>query len=240
MTGKLWLSAVADTGNDEPGGSGGGRAHAEAVLDDALDLLHITDNIERGKAAIAVTALVENFGASQIENREAPTIADTKREAEAVIRQIEQASKARSRIAAKLADRFGATYSFGDKAETQRRGEDRQKQDALHEKAAEAASGDEALKGMLHKRLEGWQIAGGRTNTYSMKHGTPKDQLAARCYILFSDHRPGEAKSTVAGDFHKFVGLVYELATGREFEKTDEKLLRYVRRVVRHYKNTAQ
>lgn len=59
-----------------------------------------------------------------------------------------------------------------------------------------------------------WAIGSGKQAKYPEPEHA-KRELVRDCVRLFEAHRPGEAKSTLNGDFLLFVGFVWELATGQ-------------------------
>ena len=65
-----------------------------------------------------------------------------------------------------------------------------------------------------------------------MLGGSANEELVARCYKLFNNFRPGEAKSTQGGDFRTFVSLCHQLSTG---EANDCE-----RQIKHHIKNVRQ
>ena len=63
----------------------------------------------------------------------------------------------------------------------------------------------------------------------------PKRLFTGRCWEMFWQFRPGEARGTINGDFHIFCGLLYNLATGKnpDEEGSGAGLSRYVKEVVK-------
>ncbi len=53
--------------------------------------------------------------------------------------------------------------------------------------------------------------------------------LGVRCWELFWQFRPGDARGTPGHDFHTFCGLLYHLSTGEEPEEAGVGLIRYVK-----------
>ena len=88
---------------------------------------------------------------------------------------------------------------------------------------------------MLSERLP---TATGRDHDlYTMIEGAPKAHLAYDCWDVFSWFRPGEAKSTEHGMFHKFVESVYIIAIDAD-DVEGAGLIRYVRNAVKAAKLT--
>lgn len=57
-------------------------------------------------------------------------------------------------------------------------------------------------------------------------------ELVRECLRLFETYRPGEASTTVGGDFREFVSRIYEMATG----KSEVDLTRRVRQAIADHK----
>ena len=70
---------------------------------------------------------------------------------------------------------------------------------------------------------------GGERNVEARFHGLPKELLAIQCWELFNYFRPGKAKATEGGDYHKFTSAVYELSTGEDPDRLGVGLERYVK-----------
>ena len=63
----------------------------------------------------------------------------------------------------------------------------------------------------------------------------PKRLFTGRCWEMFWQFRPGEARGTIDGDFYIYCGLLYNLATGEDpdEEGSGAGLIRYVREVAK-------
>ena len=80
----------------------------------------------------------------------------------------------------------------------------------------------------------------GRGNLYKFLNGPPKwNPLALKCYDLFEDYRPGEAKSTTGGDFYLFYTAIYRVALDADPEGKGVGASHYVEEVCRVYRELA-
>ena len=70
---------------------------------------------------------------------------------------------------------------------------------------------------------------GGERNVEARFQGLPKELLAIQCWELFNYFRSGKAKTTEGGDYYKFTGIVYTLATGEGPGELGVGLERYVK-----------
>ena len=65
----------------------------------------------------------------------------------------------------------------------------------------------------------------------------PNDELVNFCLELFEKYRPGEAKTTEAGDFQIFVSRVYELSTGENNVDLDQPVKRSIRNLKQKHRD---
>lgn len=72
-------------------------------------------------------------------------------------------------------------------------------------------------------------------NLFDILQQPPKRLFTGRCWEMFWQFRPGEARGTIDGDFHIFCSLLYNLATGKNpnEEGSGAGLSRYVKEVVK-------
>lgn len=96
-----------------------------------------------------------------------------------------------------------------------------------------ALSGVAKSAAVLQERMP--KDTGGEGTLFDILQQPPKRLFTGRCWEMFWQFRPGEARATIDGDFHIFCSLLYNLATGKNpnEEGSGAGLSRYVKEVVK-------
>lgn len=227
----------------------GGRLPLERrseLLTEALSLLRVPDD-RKENARAWVKVVAENFKRNRSEQRSAPRLADIKRRLPKAVRQARE-------LADFLGDfpylvRVASGYDLLDimaDLEDERGRPKHPKILRLLESDARGLPRD--LGAMLlefadltEPLVERWPAdTGHERDLFAMFTGSPKEVLAVECWELFDWFRPGEATGTVpgrvgrsAGDYHRLMETVYELATGKEADEDRAGLERYTKKVAK-------
>ena len=206
------------------------------LFQEALKLLRAPDNQD---AAPLIRSVIQMFKDDIEQERAAPRISDLKKK----LRKISQHSRGLARLLDEVDPYFLRAmnaYTFTDDWPwgRDRGGFDQHgRNEFLHPLVSKSTQ----LKTMLSGIRKGADLVvekmptdiGSRGNLFDILHQSPKQLLTIRCWELFWQFRPGDARGTPEHDFHNFCGILYHLSTGEGPEEEGVGLLRYVKKAAK-------
>lgn len=207
----------------------------DELFQEALRLLRVPNGQD---AAPLIRSVIQMFKDDIEQERAAPQISDLKKK----LRKISQHSRGLARLLDDVDPYFLRAINSYTSTDDWPWGQDREgfHQHGLNEFLHPLVSKSTQLKTMLSGIRKGADLVVekmptniGRGNLFDILHQSPKQLLTIRCWELFWQFRPGDARGTPDHDFHNFCGILYHLSTGEGPEEVGIGLLRYVKKAAK-------
>lgn len=194
----------------------------EELFQEALGLLRVPNDQDAGPL---IRSVIQMFKDDIEQERAAPRISDLKKKLEKISRHSRGLARLLDDVDPYFHQTILAYTSTDDWPWSQ--GQEGQDQRGLSEFLDPLTWKSTQFKTMLSGITKGADLVvekmpkdtGTRWNLFDILQQSPKRLLVVRCWELFWQFRPGDARGTLKHDFHIFCDYLFELATGEDPNK---------------------